>query len=61
MSEGFSSNKDNKLYSVKDESEKLTVEEMNAYDMYRDVEGKLGMGPDREGLPANFEELLMSS
>ena len=39
------------MYSVKDESEKLTIEEMNSYDMYKDVEGKLGWIRDTNGLP----------
>lgn len=47
---GFSSNTDNNLYSVKDENKKLTIEEMNSYDMYKDIEGKLGLGPDNQGL-----------
>ena len=28
-----------------------TVLTRNSYDMYQDVEGKLGLGPDNEGLP----------
>lgn len=48
---GFSSNTTNDLYSVKDENKKLTIEEMNGYDMYLDIEGKLGLGPDNKGLP----------
>lgn len=54
-SAGFSSNTDNKLYKVKDEKQKLTVEEMNTYDMYLDVEGKLGLRSDTEGLPEGFQ------
>ncbi|KAF4624744.1 hypothetical protein G7Y89_g13420 [Cudoniella acicularis] len=38
---GFSSNIDNPLYKVKDEKNKLTIEEMNSYDMYADVERKV--------------------
>ncbi|ATY64871.1 Fungal specific transcription factor [Cordyceps militaris] len=35
---GFSDNKGCGTYKVEDEKKKLTVEEMNAYDMYKDVE-----------------------
>lgn len=35
---GFSSNTDNPLYKVKDEKNKLTIEEMNTYDMHAEVE-----------------------
>jgi salicylate hydroxylase len=38
---GFSNNKDLPLYKVEDQKKVLTIEEMNAYDMYRDVEEKL--------------------
>ncbi|KAI1840972.1 hypothetical protein JX265_010444 [Neoarthrinium moseri] len=38
---GFSSNTDVEGYKVEDESKKLTVEEMNGYDMYKDVEEKI--------------------
>lgn len=39
---GFSANKDKcATYKVEDERQKLTIEEMNAYDMYKDVEEKL--------------------
>jgi salicylate hydroxylase len=34
---GFSSNTSNPLYKVTDERQKLTIEEMNEYDMYVDV------------------------
>lgn len=34
---GFSDNTDNPLYKVKDESNKLTIEEMNSYDMWADT------------------------
>ncbi len=37
---GFSSNTTNPLYKVADEKRKLTIEEMNEYDMYADVEMK---------------------
>jgi len=39
---GFSNNVDNKNYNVEDESKKLTIEEMNAYDMYEDIKESLG-------------------
>ncbi|KAJ0104033.1 hypothetical protein J7T55_009698 [Diaporthe amygdali] len=35
---GFSSNTNFKGYKVADEKQKLTIEEMNAYDMYKDIE-----------------------
>ncbi|PLN83888.1 FAD/NAD(P)-binding domain-containing protein [Aspergillus taichungensis] len=35
---GFSSNTHTATYKVEDEKQKLTIEEMNAYDMYMDVE-----------------------
>ncbi|RAL16368.1 FAD/NAD(P)-binding domain-containing protein [Aspergillus homomorphus CBS 101889] len=35
---GFSSNTDIPKYKVEDEKKKLTIEEMNSYDMYMDVE-----------------------
>ncbi|KAL3488183.1 hypothetical protein BJX62DRAFT_253487 [Aspergillus germanicus] len=35
---GFSSNTGNTKYKVEDEKKKLTIEEMNAYDMYKDIE-----------------------
>ena len=39
---GFSENKGKcPTYKVANEKEKLTIEEMNAYDMYKDVEEKL--------------------
>ncbi|KAJ9136600.1 Salicylate hydroxylase [Pleurostoma richardsiae] len=37
---GFSSNTNNPLYKVKDEANKLTIEEMNLYDMHKDAEEK---------------------
>jgi salicylate hydroxylase len=41
---GFSSNTDNPLYKVKDEKNKLTIEEMNSYDMYAAIEEKVKSG-----------------
>lgn len=38
---GFSNNRDLPFYKVEDEKNVLTIEEMNAYDMYRDIEEKL--------------------
>ncbi|KAF1842939.1 putative salicylate hydroxylase [Cucurbitaria berberidis CBS 394.84] len=38
---GFSNNTDNPNYKVEDEKRKLTIEEMNAYDMYEDVKEAL--------------------
>ncbi|RGP80776.1 salicylate hydroxylase [Fusarium longipes] len=38
---GFSVNKDVSTYKVENEKEVLTIEEMNTYDMYRDIEEKL--------------------
>ncbi|CAI7594265.1 unnamed protein product [Penicillium bialowiezense] len=38
---GFSVNKDTPTYQVEDAKKVLTIEEMNAYDMYRDIEEKL--------------------
>ncbi|KAJ5762570.1 uncharacterized protein N7511_005952 [Penicillium nucicola] len=38
---GFSVNKDIPTYKVEDAKQVLTIEEMNAYDMYRDIEEKL--------------------
>ncbi|KAI6281932.1 hypothetical protein MCOR27_000975 [Pyricularia oryzae] len=35
---GFSSNTNTATYKVEDETKKLTIEEMNAYDMYKDIE-----------------------
>lgn len=37
---GFSSNTSNPLYKVTDEKQKLTIEEMNEYDMYAVVKKK---------------------
>ncbi|RFU78002.1 salicylate hydroxylase [Trichoderma arundinaceum] len=38
---GFSQNKNMATYKVEDEKKKLTIEEMNAYDMYKDIEQAL--------------------
>ncbi|TVY35028.1 FAD-dependent urate hydroxylase [Lachnellula occidentalis] len=38
---GFSDNKNTATYKVRDEKDKLTIEEMNAYDMYSDIEKHL--------------------
>ncbi|KAM6485265.1 hypothetical protein HDV62DRAFT_354526 [Trichoderma sp. SZMC 28011] len=38
---GFSQNKNISTYKVEDEKKKLTIEEMNAYDMYKDIEQSL--------------------
>jgi salicylate hydroxylase len=38
---GFSSNTNNPLYKVTDEKKKLTIEEMNEYDMYVDIDRKV--------------------
>jgi salicylate hydroxylase len=38
---GFSNNRDLPFYKVEDEKNVLTIEEMNAYDMYRDIEEKM--------------------
>ncbi|KAE8382978.1 hypothetical protein BDV26DRAFT_195993 [Aspergillus bertholletiae] len=45
---GFSSNTKNTVYKVEDEKNKLTIEEMNAYDMYKDVEEAIARS---KGLP----------
>lgn len=37
---GFTDNTDNPLYKVKDEEQKLTIKEMNGYDMREDVKTK---------------------
>lgn len=60
---GFSANRDNcATYKVEDEKKKLTIEEMNAYDMYKDVEEKLFqvrgekfLAPYISGLPIGLE------
>jgi len=41
---GFSNNKDLPFYKVEDPKNVLTIEEMNAYDMYRDIEEKMAEG-----------------
>jgi len=38
---GFSSNVNNPLYKVTDEKQKLTIEEMNQYDMTTDIENRV--------------------
>jgi len=38
---GFSSNTSNPLYKVQDEKRKLTIEEMNEYDMKTDIESRV--------------------
>ncbi|OJJ77628.1 hypothetical protein ASPBRDRAFT_36851 [Aspergillus brasiliensis CBS 101740] len=45
---GFSSNTDIATYKVEDEKKKLTIEEMNGYDMHRDIEEVIAT---RRGLP----------
>lgn len=60
---GFSANKDRcSTYKVEDERKKLTIEEMNAYDMYEDVKEKLAEAQGRKyegrflsGLPLGLE------
>lgn len=60
---GFSANKEDcATYKVEDEKKKLTIEEMNAYDMYKDVEEKLTLvrgerflAPYISGLPIGLE------
>ncbi|KAM0246025.1 hypothetical protein ACHAP5_004996 [Fusarium lateritium] len=59
---GFSVNKDVSTYKVENEKEVLTIEEMNTYDMYRDIEEKLAKeqgdkysGSFLNGLPLGLE------
>ncbi|KAL2681396.1 hypothetical protein Neosp_009007 [[Neocosmospora] mangrovei] len=59
---GFSVNKDCPTYKVENQKEVLTIEEMNAYDMYKDVEEKLAkkrgekyLGKFLCGLPLGME------
>lgn len=60
---GFSANKGKcATYKVEDEKKKLTIEEMNAYDMYKDIEeklttirGKKFLAPFIAGLPIGLE------
>ncbi|KAF7560224.1 hypothetical protein G7046_g3930 [Stylonectria norvegica] len=59
---GFSNNKDNPNYKVEDEKAKLTIEEMNAYDMYKDIsemlakrQGKTFTEKFIRGLPIGLE------
>lgn len=47
---GFSSNTTMSNYKVEDEQRKLTIEEMNGYDMYKDVEQALA---EKKGEPYN--------
>ncbi|KAK7979101.1 hypothetical protein LTR80_002228 [Exophiala xenobiotica] len=61
---GFSANKNIATYKVEDEKKKLTVEEMNTYDMYRDIEQKLAARRGEtykdkflDGLPIGLELL----
>ncbi|KFH44061.1 FAD-dependent urate hydroxylase-like protein [Hapsidospora chrysogenum ATCC 11550] len=59
---GFSVNKDIPTYKVEDQKKVLTIEEMNAYDMYKDIEEKLAAQKGMEytdryicGLPKGME------
>ncbi|XHG06300.1 hypothetical protein AWENTII_009505 [Aspergillus wentii] len=59
---GFSSNTNMSTYKVEDEKKKLTIEEMNAYDMYKDVEEVLAAkrklpftAPYINGLPVGLK------
>ncbi|KAK3322003.1 hypothetical protein B0H66DRAFT_553087 [Apodospora peruviana] len=59
---GFSTNKNLATYKVEDERQKLTIEEMNAYDMYKHIEEKLAEKRGQEytdkfvsGLPFGLE------
>ncbi|PWY78279.1 salicylate hydroxylase [Aspergillus heteromorphus CBS 117.55] len=59
---GFSSNTNTATYKVEDEKKKLTIEEMNSYDMHRDVEevvvtrrGLPYTGKFARGLPIGFK------
>ncbi|KAK1574501.1 salicylate hydroxylase [Colletotrichum navitas] len=45
---GFSNNTNTSTYKVADEKAKLTIEEMNAYDMYKDIEQAIA---ERQGTP----------
>ncbi|KAJ8114657.1 hypothetical protein OPT61_g3510 [Boeremia exigua] len=45
---GFSSNTSFSNYKVEDEAKKLTIEEMNGYDMYKDIEEALA---EQKGVP----------
>ncbi|KAL5355558.1 hypothetical protein BJX96DRAFT_170783 [Aspergillus floccosus] len=44
---GFSDNTNNPLYTVKDESNKLTIKEMNSYNMHEDVASKFSQQSSR--------------
>ena len=55
---GFSSNTSMAGYKVEDETNKLTIEEMNGYDMYKDIDqalierrGQIYTGKHIRGLP----------
>ncbi|CBX98979.1 similar to salicylate hydroxylase [Plenodomus lingam JN3] len=60
---GFSANKDNcETFQVENEKETLTIEEMNAYDMYKDIEqvlaearGRTFKEPWIRGLPVGLQ------
>ncbi|CAK7221146.1 hypothetical protein SEUCBS140593_004471 [Sporothrix eucalyptigena] len=59
---GFSANKSTATYKVEDEKRVLTIEEMNAYDMYKDIEeqlaaqrGELFTANFIKGLPIGLE------
>lgn len=59
---GFSSNTNVDGYNVEDESKKLTIEEMNGYDMYKDIEEKIAKRDAKPfnqkyitGLPVGFK------
>lgn len=59
---GFSANKNIATYKVEDEKKTLTIEEMNAYDMYRDIEEQLAKargqkyeGKFIKGMPIGLE------
>lgn len=59
---GFSSNMNISTYKVEDEKVKLTIEEMNGYDMYKDIEQKIAESKGVEykdkyikGLPFGLE------
>ncbi|KAG9570678.1 salicylate hydroxylase, partial [Aureobasidium melanogenum] len=63
---GFSSNTNISNYKVDDEGEKLTIEEMNAYDLYKDIEEMLATTRDisyaegdkwKRGLPVDLFQI----
>ncbi|EMD88350.1 hypothetical protein COCC4DRAFT_44191 [Bipolaris maydis ATCC 48331] len=49
---GFSSNKQDPHYTVQDEKNKLTIDEMNTYDMHKDVAEKLAARKGTNGVKA---------